>query len=72
MTRTIGEWILYYKERYGQIYVIRIETPGMDSRVYYWWDGIPRELLEKPAKSVWCRNRKDAHGDYYRELEIVY
>ena len=72
MNKTIGEWILYYKERYGQIYRVRIETQGMCTRTYYWWDGIPAQMLEKPAKSVWCRSYKDEYGDHQRELEIIY
>ena len=73
MKKTIGEWIEYYTERYGRHYRIRIEKPDIESvRVYYWWDKIPEQMLELPAKRVWSHPYIEEHGIHERELEFIY
>ena len=72
MTKTIRYWILYNTEHYGRLYRIRIFKEGEDETVYYWWNKIPEEILDLPAKRVWCRFYKEEHGIQERELEIMY
>lgn len=71
MTKTIDEWLTYYSERYGVPYQIRIERENDISRLYYWWEKAPWELLSLTAKRVWYNNVDEPYGTRQYELEFI-
>ena len=69
---TIRDLIYDFSRKGYEFYRYRIEKTDEHSEVYYFWESIPKEVLNSKPKRWHSGFFRDRYGISHRELEILY